>query len=183
MHSKVPSHIVHYSRAEPFRSITATSPIELDSVVAGLNEKNSWGLNRFKDRSYLEKRFKVESTLRERFIEMGGRPILSHPIYFFLGRNKRFEEHPLNIGYAIALSEVHRHHLSFSYGDTMISFDQENLKLAGDKYRHPCCGRLLTFDELGEVMKENDFMPSSTLAIEAHLWIRPSERIVKKIVR
>ena len=104
MKSKIPKFIVHYNRAEPFRSITSVAEDQLQTVIKSLDERNSWGLNRFSDPSYLRQRFEVENLMREKFIEIGGLPALQRPIYFFLGRNKRFEEHPLNIGYSIDLA-------------------------------------------------------------------------------
>jgi hypothetical protein len=174
---------VHYSRAEPFRSITAAPTVELQVLINSLNESNSWGLSRFADPNYLSQRLDVEARMRERFFEMGGVPVLAHPIYFFLGRNKRFEEHPLNIGYEVDLSNLDRNQVSFSYGDTMLSFNEENRRLAGEPYRHPLCNRLFMLDDLEDLIKEGIFAGSSALAIEAHLWMHPLDKIVKKLDR
>ncbi|MBK7892253.1 MAG: hypothetical protein IPJ84_15830 [Bdellovibrionales bacterium] len=121
--------------------------------------------------------------MRARFVAMGGAPVLSAPIYFFLGRNKRFEEHPLNIGYAIDLVHLHRNSISFSYGDTMLSFNVENRKVAGEKYQNPLCDRLFMLDEL-EYLFSNDLSSSqSPLAVEAQLWVSPTNEIVRKLER
>src|SRR6185437_3233209 len=94
-----PSFLVHYNRGEPFRSLTAVPNEKLTTILCALNETNSWGLNRFSDPDYLIRRKQVEAKIRQEFIMKGGNPILDNPIYFFLGRNNRFEEHPLNQGY------------------------------------------------------------------------------------
>ncbi len=181
MQLKIPNQIVHYSRGEPFRSITDVPLEHLDSVIEKLDEKNSWGLNRFKNQTYFKQRLDVENGMREKFIEMGGNPLLLHPIYFFLGRNQRFEEHPLNIGYSINLSDVQRNSVSFSYGDTMLSFNEENRKLAGELYLSPLCERLFMLDELEELFESKFFSSHALLTIEAHLWVRPDEKNVRKI--
>jgi hypothetical protein len=183
MKSKIPNHIVHYSRAEPFRSIIDVPFDQLDAVIQILNERNSWGLNRFTNQNYFKQRLEVENIVRTKFIEMGGEPILSHPIYFFLGRNQRFEEHPLNIGYVIDLLHLHRNLVSFSYGDTMLSFNEENRKLAGEQYFNPLCAKLFMLDELEDLFENKFFPTQSALAVEAHLWVRPEERIVRRLDR
>lgn len=96
----------NYNRSEPFRSISEVAPDNLQTVLGQLSETNSWGLNRFSDPEYLPQRIWVEQKLREEFIVKGGKPELKYPIYFFLGRNSRFEEHPSNIGYSIKLEDL-----------------------------------------------------------------------------
>ncbi len=182
MQSKIPKHIVHYNRGEPFHSITGVPPEQLNAVIEKLDEKNSWGLNRFKNQTYFQQRLEVENHMRLKFIEMGGSPALLHPIYFFLGRNSRFEEHPLNIGYSIDLSDVQRNSVSFSYGDTMLSFNKENRKLAGEQYLNPLCGRLFMLDELMDLF-ESSYFCLSGLAVEAHLWVHPDRKDVRRLVR
>ncbi len=183
MKQKIPDLIVHYSRDEPFRSITSLAADQLEAVVNSLEERNSWGLNRFSDPCYMKQRFEVEKLMRAKFIELGGRPILSQPIYFFLGRNRCFEDHPLNIGYAIELAHIHKSSISFSYGDTMLSFNKENRKLAGEKYNNPLCDRLFGLDDLEELYWDHNFPRQSALAVEAHLWVQPLEGTVIRLNR
>lgn len=183
MDHDIPKQIVHYNRAKPFRSISAIPNSERRTAIESLTETNSWGLGRFKDPNYMSQRLEVESRMRDEFIRRGGTPTLSHPIYFFLGRNIRFEEHPLNIAYAIEISLLDRKQISFSYGDTMLSFDEVNRKLSGDRYSHPLCGRLFMLEELDDLMKDDVFATPSPLAIEAHLWICPEDRLVTRLDR
>jgi hypothetical protein len=56
MNRKVPEQIVHYSRGEPFRTITSVSPDQLDHVISSLDERNAWGLDRFVHTEYLKQR-------------------------------------------------------------------------------------------------------------------------------
>ena len=92
----IPKFIVHYSRGAPFLSVTSVPQNKLPQIIEKLNETNAWGLNRFSDPHYLSQRTEVEAELRRFFIAKGGEPQLKQPIYFFLGRNLRFEEHKLN---------------------------------------------------------------------------------------
>jgi hypothetical protein len=71
MKQRPPNFIVHYSRGEPFRSITSTAPHQLHDALNSLDEQSSWGLNRFADPTYLEQRFEVERLMRARFVAMG----------------------------------------------------------------------------------------------------------------
>jgi hypothetical protein len=104
--STFPDYITHYSRGEPFLSLSSVTQDNLQSVLKQLNESNAWGLNRFSDPDYLKQRKQIEQKLRQQFIAKGGKPELDHPIYFFLGRNARFEEHKKNIGYKINLKDI-----------------------------------------------------------------------------
>jgi hypothetical protein len=183
MNRNFPDQIVHYNRAKPFRSITSTPLDQFSSVASLLNETNSWGLNRFKDQTYFQQRLEVEARLHQMFAARGGRPMLRHPIYFFLGRNPHFEEHPLNVGYAIDLSHLDRTQVSFSYGDTMFSMDEENRKVAGKLYENPLCNQLFVLDELEELFASPLFPDESALPIEAHLWIQPIPETVQKLAR
>jgi hypothetical protein len=180
---QVPDQIVHYSRGQPFLSITSVSPTQLDTVMSGLHERNAWGLNRFLDENYLKRRIEVENKMRRRFVEKDGEPELLNPIYFFLGRNSHFEENPLNVGYAIELSQLDKTHVSFSYGDTMLSFNEEYRKLAGEKYRNLLCNDIYMVDELESLINDKLFPIECPLTIEAHLWIQPSSDLITRLER
>jgi hypothetical protein len=102
-----PDFIVHYSRGEPFLSMSEVSQESLPEVLCKLDEHNSWGLNRFSDPEYLPRRLQVEQKLHQGLISKGGVPELKYPIYFFLGKNAQFEEHKSNVGYRINLKLPH----------------------------------------------------------------------------
>lgn len=163
--------------------MTSVPPDQFDFVVRSLDERSIWGLNRYSRPNYIRQRFEVESLMHAKFIEKGGKPVLSHPIYFFLGRNKRFEEHPLNVGYIIDLASIAKDSISFSYGDTMLSFNEENRKLAGEPYKNSLCNSLYMIDEI-EALLENKLFPNkNALNIEAHLWTQPTNEIVRRLSR
>ena len=123
--------IVHYSRSIPLRSITDVDHLERLNILESLSDENAWGRSRFPDPQYLKQRFEVEDKLRRQFLQLGDRPILQCPIYFFLGRNDQFEKQEMNIGYAIDLKEIDPSFLSYTYGDSLFCLIKENRKMAG----------------------------------------------------
>lgn len=179
--SRIPDFIVHYSRGEPFRSITGAPFGDVSSILETLDETKAWGLARFSDPQYLDQRYRIEADLRKRFIDLGGQPVLEHPIYFFLGRNRRFEENKRNLGYLIPLRDLHPRRISFTYGDTMFCFHPENRRLAGEKYRNPLCENLYLVEDLPGLVNHPLFPKAEPLAIEAQLWTRPDPSKVQRL--
>lgn len=90
---EIPNFITHYARGKPFQSLSSLGKSNWAEVVSTLDETNAWGLSRFHDPDYLSSRVQTEKIIRRKFQEIGGKPILENPIYFFLGRNLRFEQH------------------------------------------------------------------------------------------
>lgn len=179
----IPSQIVHYSRGEPFRSLTSVGQEHIRQVIKGLNDQNTWGLSRFSDPDYLPQRFEAEERLRQRFIDNGGKPALRNPIYFFLGRHSGFENHESNIGYLIDLKDLDPYSISFTYGDSMFSFVQQNRAFAGSKYLNPLCADVYSLETLPQLFGHSSFPKSDPLHIEAHLWIQPNLETVKRLER
>jgi hypothetical protein len=174
--------IVHYSRSEPFLSVTSLSAEIRSSVINGLNEVNAWGLSRFTYPEYLPQRFQAEERIRRDFLKKGGRPQLSHPIYFFLGRCPRFEEDPRNRAYAINLSDLDSNVMSFTYGDSMLSLNEDNRSRSGLGYLNPLCKEVYHLDELSETIKSIDTGIISTgesVHLAVQLWAAPAKEIVK----
>lgn len=176
----IPDFITHYSRGIPFRSMSGISPSELDAAVSSLNEENIWGKARFSDPEYLQRRKVVESSLRDQFFRLGGQPELNHPIYLFLGRNPRFEEHSGNRGYMISLKDLPPGSVSFTYGDSLLGFDEVYRRQSGEKYQHELVRRLFTLDSVSEIFSSASF-PKDPLHVEVQLWVNPELRIVRNI--
>jgi len=170
---EIPDFIVHYSRGEPFRSLSGVPDGELSRVVQGLNEANAWGLVRFSDPEYLQRRVRVEQRLREEFINKGGHPTLSHPIYFFLGRNAQFEQHERNQGYLVRLDDLPMGAVSFTYGDSMFSLDEGYRKLKGGGYLSELCPHVYSLEDLPMLFSHSDLKTPGRLHIEAQLWVTP----------
>lgn len=181
LQKSIPTFIVHYSRGEPFLSITSVPKSNLPQIIQKLTETNSWGLNRFSDPYYLQQRIKTESLLRKAFIAKGGEPQLAQPIYFFLGSNLRFEEHKLNNGYKIELKKISTKSISFTYGDSMLAFNEMNRSRSGIKYQNPLCGEVFLHEELDAIFSSTHFSCHDSLAIEAQLWVMPSADVVEDL--
>ncbi|MGE3757158.1 MAG: hypothetical protein AB7H97_05345 [Pseudobdellovibrionaceae bacterium] len=175
--SDIPSFIAHYSRGEPFRTITSLPHDLRSSAISNFTETTAWGLNRFSDPEYLVRRLEVEKHIRNQFIEKGGNPDLNHPIYFFLGPHRGFEQHPLNKRYEIHLEDLCKDSITFTYGDTMLSFFDDYRKLSGEKYQNSLCNRIFLLDELDDLFSHADYPENEPLYVEAQLWTVP------KIVR
>jgi len=176
----LPDFIVHYSRGEPFRSITEVSHENLSGVLNQLDESNSWGLSRFSDPEYLRRRIQVERKLRHGFISNGGKPELDFPIYFFLGNNSRFEEHKSNVAYRINLIDVAPHALSFTYGDSMFSMCENYRQKLADEYQSHLCSQVYRLDELKSLFSAIKDVPQK-LHIECQLWIKPTAGMFTRI--
>lgn len=183
MDNQISNFIVHYSRGEPFRSITSVCRADVGGVIGKLNETNAWGLARFSDEKYLAQRYDTEAQLREQFIKIGGQPVLDNPIYFFLGRNARFEQHEKNLGYLIYLRDIDPRSISFTYGDSMFCFDKDNRRQAGEKYLSLLCEEVYSLERLPLLFAHPKFPKVDPLHIEAHLWITPEPQIVRKLDR
>ena len=175
---EIPDFIIHYSRGEPFRSISGVPKDKLPAVIKELSETNAWGLERFSDSKYLEQRLVVEKKIREDFIAKGGTPQLLHPIYFFLGRNLDFDSHESNRGYRIRLRDLPKGSVSFTYGDSMFSLNEENRKLRGGAYLGSLCRQIYVPEELPFLFSHQEFQSAERLHVEAQLWIAPSEATI-----
>jgi hypothetical protein len=168
-----PNFITHYNRAEPFRSLTSLSKTELAATLKKLNETNSWGLNRFSDPEYLTRRSLVETQIQQQFISIGGKPLLSHPIYFFLGRNERFEENKNNKAHIIQLKDIAPDQISFTYGDSMFCFNEDYRQQKGGQYLSELCRRVYKIEDLDKIFSHENYQNSERLHIEAQLWVKP----------
>jgi hypothetical protein len=175
---EIPGFIVHYSRGEPFRSLSGVSEVELARVLQELNETNAWGLARFSDHEYLPRRVRVEKKLRREFILKGGRPKLEHPIYFFLGRNAQFQQHERNKAYLVQLKNLPKGAVSFTYGDSMFSLDEDYRKLKGEGYLCELCPHVYTLEDLPVLFSHKIFKTPAHLHIEAQLWVTPTSSML-----
>jgi hypothetical protein len=174
----IPDYIVHYNRSEPFRSMTAVEPSFRSQTVKNLNETNSWGIARFLDAEYLDRRSMAEKRMHSEFVSRGGSPEIENPFYFFLGRNQQFESNELNKGYQILLKDLDPLSVSFTYGDSLLAYDENYRSQVGEKYKNPLCARLFLIEELENLFSHPAFPVSNRLHIEAQLWTRPDRKNV-----
>ena len=126
----IPEFIVHYSRCEPFRSITGASENIRSEIIKGFSKVNAWGLSRFAHPEYLRQRLEIEKIIRDEFLSKGGKPILENPIYFFLGRNADFESHAGNRGKVFTFHELGEllNHSDFPKATSRRSFGLRRLR-------------------------------------------------------
>lgn len=171
----IPNYLIHYNRAEPFLSLSATTAESRHQILHQLNENNAWGLARFKDPEYLPRRESIEQKMRADFIKKGGRPTLQNPIYSFLGRNLDFERDHRNIAYKIDLHSIPIETVSFTYGDSMFCFNEDYRHKKGQGYLSELCSQIYLHSELHQIFSNDDFKKESRLHIEAQLWITPPD--------
>jgi hypothetical protein len=175
--------LVHYSRGEPFRSLTSHPPQKWPSVIASLTEKNAWGLNRFSDSNYLKRRLEVEQILRNEFVAKGGEPDLINPIYAYLGRHTGWESHKLNVGYAVDLKNISATEVSFTYGDSLLAFNEEYRMQSGESYKNSLCRKVFTVKELNELLLSPEYPRENPLRVEVQLWRLPDPGKIRKLER
>ena len=116
--ASIPTQLTHYYKGDaPFRSISAgIDELRLTDILGGLTEENTLAFA-------LAERRRVEALLAERFRAKGGRPALDHPAYFVVGRSSWFERHEPEVKRCtVPLDRVDPAAVSFTYGDSMISF-------------------------------------------------------------
>lgn len=82
------------------------------------------------------------------FTAKGGRPKIRNPFYLFLGRNLQFESNPKNRGYVIHLKDLPPDVVTFTYGDSLLSWDARYRSLLGAKYENSLCAEIFGFSEL-----------------------------------
>jgi hypothetical protein len=121
----IPTYLTHYYKGDaPLRSISGVKDgLRLKEILGGLTEENTLAFARFRSETYLTDRKRVEALLVERFRAKGGRPTLEHPAYFVVGRSSWFERHEPEVRrFTVALDRLDPSGVSFTYGDSMISF-------------------------------------------------------------
>jgi len=82
-------HLYHYYEKDrpPFRSISALPFDEAKKILNAQREINE-NLVHPNIKWFLERRYEADKIIREKFIEIGGKPVQTAPIYFSLGANK-----------------------------------------------------------------------------------------------
>ena len=136
----------YYERADgPFSNL---SMLPLEQAEEILDEIRRDG-NRFASQrasDYLKKRLELETRIRQRFEEKGGKPKLTRPHYMILGACPWLKKWYVDgQELQIKLASVPQECVSFTYGD---SFPAMNYK-DGKPYR----GQIYTLSELGEIIR------------------------------
>lgn len=148
---KLPEYLCHYYELEngPFRNITENGIEKALDIQRNISE----GWNSKRPPNYIELRVGLEARLKEQFLSKGGKPNRNDPFYFTLGAcewAKSWYVHPGAI--KIPLSKFEPEHVSFTYPDSMVSFQfHDEPKLA--TYRKKANGKVFLLNEIEEVIK------------------------------
>jgi len=155
---EIPEYLYHYYEFKngPFRNITEHG---VEKALA-IQSKISDGWNKKRPPNYIELRFGLEMRLKEQFISKGGKPTRDDPFYFTLGECEWAKSWYINPGVVkIPISDIKSEHLSFTYPDSMVSFQfYDEPKLA--KYRKEANGKVFLFNEIEEALIKVYGIPS-----------------------
>lgn len=155
---EIPEYLYHYYELNngPFRNITEHG-IE---KALDIQRKISEGWNSERPRNYIDLRFGLEAKLKEQFISKGGKPSRDDPFYFTLGICEWAKSWYINPGVVkIPLSDFKLEHISFTYPDSMVSFQfHDEPKLAA--YRKEANGKVFLLNEIEEEIIKMYGIPS-----------------------
>ena len=153
----IPDFLTHYYLPDkkPFLTLSDLEGDKLNEVLTELRLKAQKGesLRGFAS-WYVDERKKTEVFLRNEFIKKGGKPQRKFPIYFVLGKSE--VQKGLSSGtkeLIIDLKTVPKEFLSFTYPDSMATMVLMN----DDEFRKPYHGKIFTFSEIIEVVREHGF--------------------------
>ncbi|MDP2305606.1 MAG: hypothetical protein Q8P18_06235 [Pseudomonadota bacterium] len=183
MPAAFPDFLTHYSRGEPFRSVTSAPQEQWGAIVAGFSDANVWGRDRFADPQYLSRRLVVEERLRAEFVDGGGEPQVEHPFYCVVGGLGRWERQRTTgmRAYILPLTDLPSASISFTFGDSLLTYDEDNRSQAAalGRYLHPLSGRLYRLEgvrELASRIPAGGSDPPRDLHkhLEAQVWVTPN---------
>jgi len=148
----IPKFLYHYYEMDngPFHNITQDG---LEKAVE-IQRKILEGWNSKRPSNYIELRFALERRLRDQFVSKGGKPNRDDPFYFTLGECEWVKSWYINPGVVkITLSDLDPDHISFTYPDSMVSFQfHDEPKLA--TYRKEENGKVFLLNEIEGVIKK-----------------------------
>lgn len=149
---EIPKFLFHYYELDngPFRNITEFGCEKAKDI----QNKIAHGQNSKRPKNYIDLRFSLENRIREQFIQKGGKPNRKDPFYFTLGACEFAKSWYTNPGVIkIPLTNFKAEHISFTYPDSMVSFqfyDEPKLKT----YRKNSNGQVFLLDEIPSLIEE-----------------------------
>ena len=181
----MPKYLFHYYELEngPFRNITEYGYEKAEIIQNQIKE----GWNSKRPSNYIDLRFSLEKRIREQFILKGGKPNRNDPFYFTLGECEFANSWYVNPGVIkIPLTDFNADHMSFTYPDSMVSFQfYDEPKL--ETYRKNCNGQIFLLNEINDLISEYGlpsevkFQTEERLKydkyIEAQVW---DDKIIKE---
>ena len=178
------THLYHYyeKTCEPFRTITS---LPFDEAVEVLREWREFNPHSEKTtvEYFLNLRYGRDKLLRDKFIEIGGKPVRNAPVYFTLGANKGMTTWYNNAAYIkIPVIEFDPDTVSFTYGDNFAVFNpvlNTGEEYWGNIYKYADIIKLIKkygYPEDPEYDMKNRIFPKDKNIgrylkyIEAHVW-------------
>lgn len=178
------THLYHYYEKGqlPLRSVSALPFDEAENVLNKLRKRNE-NLVHPDIKWFLQWRYNMDKTIRDKFISIGGKPVRTAPVFCTLGENKGVSTWFENAAcIKIPVSELDFDSVSFTYGDTMAVFNPKLytgeewwgkvyrydgiLKLV-DKYGYP---EDPEYDGIKGIYPKDKPLGHYLKYIEAHIW-------------
>jgi hypothetical protein len=168
-------YITNYSdkRCSPLSSITRLPIQEAYSLAKKFSQYTSTSFtsfSRFSDSDfdgYYRKRIRTEEWLYNSFVELGGKPQNTQPLYFVLGESSYLNDwFEYGINTKLLLKHIDPTHISFTFGDSMSKMDSPDRMNLFNKES------LLNFilkstDDVASFLKDLD---KQNKYIEVQLW-------------
>ena len=113
---KETGYLYHYyeKKLSPFRTITSLTFDEAKTILLSYQAENP-NLTHPNIEWFLSKRYEMEKVVRNKFIEIGGKPIRVAPVYFTLGENEGMKTWYTNTSFIkIPIEEFDLHTVSFT---------------------------------------------------------------------
>jgi hypothetical protein len=144
--------------AQPFRSLSALGDDEAMKIMKGLYVEGSAYWERFKEpQEYLQARRQTERWMHQAFIDKGGKPEQTYPIYFMVGRPpwlERAADAATTASTAeiqVPISVFDECDISFTYPDSMVTMLLESIKNP-EFYQPGYHGKLFTLSEIRAIV-------------------------------
>lgn len=171
--------ITHYTSGPPFHSLMDLDPAERAALLQAEKIDNA---ARYRDPTYVATRRRIEATMRQQFIDAGGRPLRAHPHYALLGRSERLEATatPGRRACVLAVPLVPPAHTTFTWGDSF-RFDPHFREVTGQS--HPASGRAYPWNDLAAVLSRwaDSVAGPAWQEVEVQLWFDPSPSLFEVI--
>ena len=176
MNNKDNIHLYHYFERDfgPFKPLTALPFEEAKEILLAKRVAGKFGRSDID--FFLRLRYDRDEKLRDHFIERGGRPQRTAPVYMMLGEHRQWEsayENPAVI--KIPLSEFDPLTVSFTYGDSFAIF---NPALFGEE---EYWNKIYFVDEILEVVERHGFPPHVEYDFKRGIY--PSDKHINHYLR
>lgn len=156
----------HYYEKEtgPFVSLSDLSDDDAQKIINGLIEEGKTLAAKTHGGEYMYYRRLIENKAYSMFIEKGGQPVRKTPLYMVWG-----ECHHLKSWYKcgdyveISIDKFDLTSVSFTYGDTFITFDPSHGKT--EEYRQ----NVYTYDEILKIIEKYGW-PQGTWSNDSRWW-------------